>query len=142
MDIPAAFELGIEAGGVTNRAVHNIDVLLNFGRAEIQVCDYSPKSAVADVVSEDKNYHRLTIKKLQPKEKFYVRCLISSPLFDQVIIEGNSIKYGESISFEQYQANLQTKSSNPAGFWTKLVHAWAIILTVAACLVILRYVLR
>ena len=91
MDIPAAFELGIQARGITNLAVHDIDVVLDFGRAEIDVCDYTPEAAVTNVLSEDKSHRRIEIRELQQEEKFYIRCLITSPVFSQVIINAGNI---------------------------------------------------
>ena len=69
MDIPAAFELGIQAGGRTNLAARDVDVALDFGRAEIEICDYTPEPAVTNVVAEDRSHRRLEIEELQQEEK-------------------------------------------------------------------------
>ena len=87
-------------------AARDIDVVLDFGRAEIEVCDYTPESAVTNVMAEDKSHRRLEIGVLQQEEKLHIRCLISSPVFDQVTISGGNIDRGRSIDFEQYQASL------------------------------------
>ena len=120
MDIPAAFELGIQAGGRTNLAAHDVDVVLDFGGAEIEVCDYTPEPAVTNVVAEDKSHRRLEIEELQQEEKFHIRCLISSPVFDQVIISGGNIDRGISIDFAQYQASLVSERAESVGFWPRV----------------------
>ena len=127
MDIPAVFELGIQVGGRTNLAARDVDITLNFGRAEIEVCDYTPEPAVKNVVAEDKSHRHLEIEELQQEEKLYIRCLISSPVFDQVTISGDNIDGGISIDFEQYQASLL---SGRAGFWTILGYLWMVILSI------------
>ena len=127
MDIPAVFELGIQVGGRTNLAAHDVDVALDFGRAEIEVCDYTPEPAVTNVVAEDKSHRRLEIEELQQEGKLYIRCLISSPVFDQVIIGGGNIDRGISIDFEQYQASLL---SGRPGFWTGLGYVWVITFSI------------
>lgn len=109
LDIPAVFEMGIQVSGTSNLSARDIDLILDFGKAEIEVCDHMPKSVVTHVVDEDKSYHRLEIAELRQKEKFYVRCLISLPVFENVIIEGGNTRSNTSIDFEQYQANLQSK---------------------------------
>ena len=127
MDIPAAFELGIQAGGRTNLAARDVDVALDFGRAEIEICDYTPEPAVTNVVAEDRSHRRLEIEELQQEEKLHIRCLISSPVFDQVIISGGNIDRGISIDFEQYQASLLSERS---GFWNVIGGGWVIVLSV------------
>ena len=139
MDIPAAFELGIQAGGRTNLAAHDVDVVLDFGRAEIEVCDYTPESAVTNIVAEDKSHRRFEIEELQQEEKLYVRCLISSPVFDQVIISGGNIYRGISIDFEQYQASLVSEPAESVGFWAGLGYFWVIFFTIMFCFKIIGF---
>ena len=136
MDIPAAFELGIQVGGRTNLAAHDIDIILDFGRAEIEVCGYTPARTVTNVVAEDKSHRRLEIEELRQEEQFYIRCLISSPVFDQVIISGGNISHSQSIDFEQYQASLL---SEPLGFWAKLGYFFVIFLTAMFCFKIIGF---
>ena len=136
MDIPAAFELGIQVGSRTNLAARDIGVILDFGRAEIEVCDYMPEPAVTNVVAEDKSHRRLEIEELRPSEKFYIRCLISSPVFDQVIVEGDNIDRGISIDFEQYQASLL---SEPIEFWFGLGRFFVIFFTAMFCFKIIGF---
>ena len=136
MDIPAAFELGIKAGGITNMAVHDVDVILDFGRAEIEVCDYTPESAVTNVVAEDKSRRQLKIEELRQEEKLYIRCLISSPVFDQVIIRGGNTQRGISIDFEQYQASLL---SEPVRFWAVLGYFFVIFFSAMLCFKIIGF---
>ena len=102
MAIPAVFELGIQVGEILKSAAQAFDIILDFGRAEIEVCDYTPKSVIMNVVANDKSHRRIEIAELQQKEKFYIRCLISSPVFEQVIISGENISRGTSIDFKQY----------------------------------------
>lgn len=137
MDIPAAFELGIQAGGITNLAVHDIDVVLDFGRAEIDVCDYTPEAAVTNVLSEDKSHRRIEIKELQQEEKFYIRCLITSPVFNQVIINAGNIDRSVSMDFEQYQARHRREED---GFWSKLFQVFAACMVGIFCLWVVKKV--
>ena len=118
MDIPAVFELGIQVGGRTNLPARDVNITLNFGRAEIEACDYAPKRSATSVISEDKSHRQIQIAELRQEEKFYVRCLINSPVFDQIIVTGSNITDGgRSIDFEQYYESLLLK---PKGFWTVL----------------------
>ena len=54
MDVPAAFELEIQARGISSIPARNVNVVLDFGRAEIEVCGYAPKYLVTNVVGQDK----------------------------------------------------------------------------------------
>ena len=131
MDIPAAFELGIQAGGATNVAVQNIRVILDFGRAEIEDCDYTPEQSVTNVVAEDNGYLHLQIGELQQEETLHIRCLTSYPVFDQVIITGGNITNDVSIDFEQYQASRRPESGR---FWIRLFYFFVIFFTAIFCL--------
>lgn len=130
MDIPAAFELGIQVGSRSSVAAHDIDVILDFGRAEIEVCDYTPELAVTNIVAEDKSHRRLEIEELQQEEKLHIRCLISSPVFDQVIISGGNIQQATSLDFEQYQASLIPE---PVGFWSGVGRFFVIFFIAMFC---------
>ena len=131
MDIPASFELGIQAGGATNLAVQDIRVILDFGKAEIEDCDYVPEQVVANIVSADKGYRHLQIGELQQRETLHIRCLISSPVFNQVIIAGGNIYSDVSIDFEQYQERQRSESG---GFWIGLFYFFVIFFTIMFCL--------
>ena len=72
MDIPAVFELGMQVGGRADLEARDIVVVLDFGRAEVEVCDYTPESAVTNFIAEDKSYRRLEIGVLQPQEKLHI----------------------------------------------------------------------
>ena len=114
MDIPAVFEMGIQTGGVSDLSVSDVDVILDFGRGEIETCDHTPKSAIKNIVAEDKHRRHIVIAEMRKKEKLHIRCLISSPIFDQVIIQGGNIQRGVSMDFAQYQTGLL---SDTPGFW-------------------------
>ena len=107
MDIPAAFEAEITVTGLREAAAaRDLRVILDFGRAEVNICDYMPKSVVTTIVDEDKSYRRLEITELRKNESLHIRCLISTPEFDQVIVEGGNIFRGASINYQQYQDSL------------------------------------
>ena len=80
--------------------------------------------------------HCLEIGELQQGEKLHIRCLISSPVFDQVLISGGNIRSSRSIDFEQYRASLLSK---PGGFWTNLGHFFVIFFTVVFCFKIIGF---
>ena len=136
MDIPAVFELGMQVGAFADSAARNVDVTLDFGRSEIEVCDYTPTWAVTNVVAEDKSHWSLEIGELQQGEKLHIRCLISSPVFDQVLISGGNIRSSRSIDFEQYRASLLSK---PGGFWTNFGHFFVIFFTGVFCFKIIGF---
>ena len=136
MDIPASFELGIQAGGATNLAVQDTTVVLYFGRAEIESCDYTPKSAIVNVVADERSYRRLEIVKLRQEEILHIRCLISAPVFEQVIITGGNIFREVSIDFEQYQASERRES---VGFWNGLFRFFILFFTGMFCLKVIGY---
>ena len=117
MNVPAVFEIGIKVDGNTTLAARNIDVSLDFGRAEVQDCGYSPMEAVSKFVHDDKSYRRLEVAELRQEEILYIRCLISTPMFKQIVVEGENISRGRSITFEEYRDRLL---SGPIGFWTIL----------------------
>ena len=137
MDIPAAFELGIEVGGFTNLAAYDIDIILDFGRAEIQACDYTPGSVVSSVSEEDKSHRRIQIEVLDQGEKFYIRCLLSSPVFNQVIITGGNIDSRVTMNFKQYQEGWLRLRSESTG-----VGFWRIIFRIAAVYFIIIFSLK
>ena len=144
MDIPAAFELGIQVGCNTNLAARDINVILDFGRAEIHACDYTPKSVVANVLTEDKSHRRIKIKELLQDQKFYIRCLISSPVFNQVIINGGNIDGSATLDFKQYQeewVGLRSETLE-VGFWEELGRLAAIFLLIIFCIGIATWLVR
>ena len=114
LDIPAAFELEIQNTSLSRMSAHDIKVILDFGRAEVDVCGYTPKQSVI-VVARDPSYQSLEIVKLRQHEKLYIRCLISSPVFNQISIAGDKIRSDGPMDFQQYQESL----SIPRGFWMK-----------------------
>ena len=144
MDIPAVFEIGVEIGGFSNQPARNFNVMLDFGRAEVQVCGFTPKHAIKTIVNDDRNYRRLEITELRKNESLYIRCLISSPEFKKVVIEGGNIYRTRSIDFSEYQASLLPKSSNPSnpsnelGFWGILWRAIVVFVVVMIGRVIYR----
>ena len=81
MDVPAVFEIAIQVDGTSDLPARGIDVTLDFGRAEIQVCGYTPRGTVGKIVNEDKSYRRLEVAELRQEETLYIRCLISTPEF-------------------------------------------------------------
>ena len=140
MDIPAAFELGIQVGGRTDLPARDVNISLNFGRAEIEACDYVPERSATSVIAEDKSHRQIQIEELRQEEKFYVRCLISSPVFDQIIVSGSNIQHGgRSIDFEQYHESLLLK---PEGFWTKLGKSLVVFFSILLCLMCLKRIFR
>ena len=112
-------------------AVQDIRVILDFGKAEIGDCDYVPEQVVANIVSADKGYRHLQIGELQQRETLHIRCLISSPVFNQVIIAGGNIYSDVSIDFEQYQERQRSESG---GFWIGLFYSFVIFFTIMFCL--------
>lgn len=64
MDAPAVFELEIQSFGATRTPVRDVNVVLDFGRAEIEVCGHVPVSVVSNVASEGKSIRRLKISEL------------------------------------------------------------------------------
>ena len=111
-------------------------VALDFGRAVIQVCGYTPRSAVANFVNEDKSYRRLEVAELRQEETLYIRCLISTPVFNKIVIEGGNISRGSTIDFAQYRATLL---SEPIGFWERLGRGFVIFLSIVLCLKIIGF---
>lgn len=130
LDIPAVFEMGIQVDGTSNLSAQDLEVILDFGRAETEICGYTPKSAVIKVINDDKSYRRLEIAELGQKEKLYIRCFINLPIFEKVTIKGGNIFGTKSIDFEQYQVNLQ---SEPIGFWRGLGVFFVIFFSAMFC---------
>ena len=139
MDVPAVFEIAVEVGGVSNQPARKLNVILDFGRAEVQVCDFTPKQAIRKFIEDDKSYRRLEIEELRQGETLYIRCLISSPEFKRVVVEGTGIFRGISIDFAEYQANL---FDEPIGFWSKLFRVFIAFLVAMLCLRIFLLVFR
>ena len=139
MDVPAVFEIGVEVGGVSNLPARKLNVILDFGRAEVQVCDFTPKQAIKNFTNDDKSYRRLEIEELRQEETLHIRCLISSPEFKKVVVEGTGIHRGISIDFAEYQANL---FDEPIGFWSGLWRTFIAFLVAMICLKIIGLVLR
>ena len=115
MDIPAVFELEVQVTGSSDAVVRGAKVILDFGRAEVDVCGYMPKSAVTTVIADDKNYRHFELAELRKSDKLYIRCLTSAPVFNRIIIEGDNIHRGESMDFREYRESL----SKPRGFWIR-----------------------
>lgn len=136
MDVPAVFELGIEVDGYSRLPAQDINVTLDFGRAEVQECGYTPKGSVRNFIDEDKSYRRLEVAQLRKEETLYIRCLISTPEFKKVAIEGRNINRGRSIDFAQYKASLLDK---PIGFWGGLGRFFAIFISAMLCFKIIGF---
>ena len=141
MDIPAAFELGIQVGGIANVPARDFEVFLDFGRAEINACDYTPTSVVANVLAEDKSHRRIQIRELLQDQQFYIRCLISSPMFNQVIISGGNIDRDTTLDFKQYQEKQVGLQSvfEELGFWSTLGRLTAIFFLILFCIWIAKW---
>ena len=138
MDVPAVFEIAIQVDGTADSDVpaRGIDVTLDFGRAEIQVCGYTPRGAVGENVNEDKSYRRLEVAELRQEETLYIRCLISTPVFKKVSVEGGNISRGRSIDFAEYRSTLL---SEPIGFWTGLGRVFVVFLSIMLCFKIIGF---
>lgn len=134
MNVPAVLEIGIKVGGNTTLAARNINVSLDFGRAEVQDCGYSPMEAVSKFVHDDKSYRRLEVAELRQEEILYIRCLISTPMFKKIVVEGENISHGRSITFEEYRNRLL---SEPIGFWTNLGRVFVVFIFIMLCLKII-----
>ena len=130
MDIPAVFEMAIEAGGVSDLPARDLNVILDFGRAEVETCSYSPKKMVRTFVDDDKSYRRLKIEEIKQKERLYIRCLLSSPNFEKVVIEGGNLRSGISTDFSRYRASLESEG---VGFWGAIWRAVAVLFIVLFC---------
>ena len=122
-------------------AAHDIDIILDFGRAEIEACDYTPGAVVSNVSAEDKSHRRIQIEALNQEEKFYIRCLLSSPVFNQVIITGGNIDSSVTMGFKQYQERwIRLRSeSTEVGFWTIMFRITAIFFIFIFCVKIVYW---
>ena len=103
--VPSVFEMWIEVHSVDGVPVIDADFVLDFGRSEVVQCNYSPSVAMTRLTSDDKSYRRFVINELNDNERLYLRCLISSPVFYEILVQGGNLGTGRSLSFDQYQAN-------------------------------------
>ena len=137
MDIPSVFELTIQVGSIHNVMAKELVISLDFGRATVDTCDYIPNLSTTNITNDDNNRRRLEIAELGSKEKLYIRCLISLPIFEQVLISGENISHNVSLSYKEFQ-----NRENPnyqIGFWTFL---WRSIIVVAVFLFFLSLLKR
>lgn len=141
LDIPAVFELEIVVSGFGE--ARDFSVTLNFGRAQIDACDFQPKTAVAKVIADERSYRRFMVNSLRPKEKLYVRCLMDAPVFDQVVIEGGNISFDKVIRFVEYHMESSSKRMGSIGFWVFLLRAFVtvilLVVLVCICIIIWRF---
>jgi len=133
MSVPAFFELSIQP---QLAPAFGTELILDFGRSEVDVCGYTPMRYVENVETTDKNYRRFKIAQLGKDEKFYVRCIISAPFFSQVIIQGGNINIAKSLTFAEYQASVSGPS---IGFWPGLGYFFVIFFTAMLCLKIIGF---
>ena len=131
MDIPAVFEVAIEAGGVSDLPARDVNVILDFGRAEVETCGYSPKTTVRSFVDKDESYRRIEVEEIKQQERLYIRCLLSTPYFERVVIEGGNLRSGISTDFDKYRAS---RESEGIGFWGAVWRAVAVLFIVLFCL--------
>ena len=136
MNVPAAFEMGIEVGGTSDLSAEGMHVILDFGRAEVQICGYSLTGAVRDVVRDDKSYRKFEVSQLRQEETLYIRCLLSTPVFKKIAIEGGNILRGRTIDYAQYTSTL---ISEPIGFWGGLGRFFVVFLTIMMCFKIIGF---
>lgn len=127
MSVPAFFELSIQP---TFAAVIGAEVIIDFGRAEVDQCGYTPMRYVENVEASDKSYRRFELVQLGKDETFYVRCIIDSPFFSQVIIQGGNINIAKSLTFEQYQDSV---SKPPMGFWPAIGYSFVVFFSLMFC---------
>ena len=139
LDIPAAFELGIQVTG--NVAARDIGVSLDFGKSEVEACDFQPKTAATKIITENKSYRRLEVAEIQPQERLYIRCLISAPLFSRVIIRGGNLVFNNKVvTFEQYEADLLPEPTESIGFWAIVFRLFVVFILISICFIICKYV--
>ena len=131
MDVPAVFEVSIEAGGLGDQPVSGTDVVFDFGRAEVETCGYTPTRSVQAFISSDINSRKLTIDTLQAGENLNFICLLNAPFFDQVFVQVGNIFSGRSITFAEYQESLV---SDRPSFWAILGYIFVSILFIINCL--------
>ncbi len=132
MEIPSVFELIVRVGSIHDVMAKELIITLDFGRATVDACDYVPNLSITNVTNDDINRRRLEIAELGSNENFYIRCLISLPVFEQVMISGKNISRNVSLSYEQFQSREDPK--HQIGFWTFL---WRSIVVAAVILVFL-----
>ncbi|MCY4503520.1 MAG: hypothetical protein OXE57_18415 [Alphaproteobacteria bacterium] len=136
MDVPAAFEMELEVDGSASEPAKDIIITLDFGRSEIRECGYVPRQNIKTLMEEGKNYRRLKIVEIQQDEKFYIRCIVSQPIFDRVAIGGGNLLSTRSITFSQY---LDMDMDGSIGFWGGLFRAFVIFLSVMLCFKIVGF---
>ena len=121
MDVPAAFELEIRAGKFSTVPARGLNVVLDFGRAKVEACGYSPKQLITNVAREDKSYRRFEIAELRQNEKLHIRCIIDSPFFHQVVINGDNLGRSETINFSSYTNSIGDTGSLFWAIWLYVV---------------------
>lgn len=139
MDLPAVFEIGIVVSRHPKLSARNIDITLDFGRAEVNDCGFSPMKSVRKYVQGDKSYRRLEVVELRQNETFYIRCLLNTPIFNKVTIISETISSGKSITYEEYKDRLL---SEPLGFWKGLGRIFVIFLFCMICFKIVGFLFR
>lgn len=81
----------------------NLNVKINFGEAEIVKCETQPINIFQENQNYDSSIISFDVQSINKKDKLYVYCLTSLPIFDSILITGSNLFQNEQYTYEQYK---------------------------------------
>ncbi|PCJ33757.1 MAG: hypothetical protein COA75_14800 [Cellvibrionales bacterium] len=78
----------------------DISVKINFGEASISSCETIPINAFKDDTSFETSIVSFSVGDIQIRDSFYIYCLLSSPIFESILVTGPNLFSNEKYIYK------------------------------------------
>lgn len=95
----------------------NLNVKINFGEAEIVKCETQPINIFQENQNYDSSIISFDVQSINKKDKLYVYCLTSLPIFDSILITGSNLFQNEQYTYKQYKSKEDHVNSGLTNFF-------------------------
>lgn len=107
----------------------NITVKINFGEATVSKCETLPLNVFEDQNTFESSIISFSVESIQTKDKFYIYCLLSHPVFESILITGPNLFSNAQLRYEKYNP---VKTDDSSGYITFFKTIGSIIVAVFA----------
>lgn len=105
----------------------NINVKINFGEASITSCETLPENHFKAGETYDSSIVTFPAGDIQKKDKLYVYCMISSPVFESILITGPNLFSNEKLEFSDLNGGISSENSGFLTFFKVVATIVAVI---------------
>ena len=105
----------------------DVTVRINFGESSVTSCETLPENFFKGHEGLETSIVTFSAGDIQKKDKLYVYCMISSPVFDSILITGANLFSNEKFEFKELKTKVSSESSGYLGFFKFVASAVAVI---------------